>query len=310
MANPMEDWFFKLIGNEDIEHITYLLDCFLKFEKPIQGLQYLPTELNQLSKEKKLSIVDLMFKDSLGRYFIIEMQKFPFENLVDRLQYNAAKVLSRSLIVSQKYGELKDVYTICFLNYDLFVGDNNYVSWLLFHRDGEVQYPKGKLHFLFVEIKKWEKLGKFDSDDIRSYWLLFFTNPQLLKRMIELMTPEQEERFNQFCKIVALWDTTQYTEAQLRGYEHYIDEVRFTNGIKFQEYQRGIKEGIEKGERKGERKGEKKGIEKGFDLGLEITMEILYFLKEERLSISEIAIKFNVSIEKVENIKKKFNSIF
>ena len=151
---------------------------------------------------------------------------------------------------------------------------------------------------MFVEIKKWEKLGKFDSDDIRSYWLLFFTNPQLLKRMIELMTPEQEERFNQFCKIVALWDTTQYTEAQLRGYENYIDEMRVTNSIKQQEYDRGIE------------KGEKKGIEKGFDLGSEITMEILYFLKEERLSISEIAEKFNVSIEKVENIKKKFNSIF
>ena len=305
MANPMEDWFFKLIGNEDIEHITYLLNCFFKFEKPIQDLQYLPTELNQLSKEKKLSIVDLMFKDPLGRYFIIEMQKYPFENLVDRLQYNAAKVLSRSLIVSQKYGELKDVYTICFLNYDLFVGDNNYVSWLLFHREGEAQYPKGKLHFLFVEIKKWEKLGKFDIDDIRSYWLLFFTKPLILKRMIELMTPEQEEQLNQFAKIVALWDTTQYTEAQLRGYEHYIDEVRVTNGIKFQEYQRGIREGIEQGIEK----GEKKGIEKGFDLGSEITMEILYLLKEDRLSINEIAKKFNVSIEKVEKIEKMFKSI-
>jgi predicted transposase YdaD len=88
----------------------------------------------------------------------------------------------------------------------------------------------------------------------------------------------------------------------LRGYEHYIDEVRFTNGIKFQEYQRGIREGIEQ--------GIEQGIEKGLEIGSEITMEILYFLKEERLSISEIAKKFNVSIEKVENIKKKFNSIF
>jgi predicted transposase/invertase (TIGR01784 family) len=302
MANPMGDRFFKMLGFFNIEHISYLLNSFLKFEEPVEGLEYFPTELIPLIKENKLSIVDLMFRDSLGRYFIIEMQQYPFENLVDRLQYNAAKVLSRSLAVSQKYGELKDVYTICFLNYNLFLEDNNYISWLLFQREGEHKVARGKLHFLFVEIKKWEKLGKFDSDDIRSYWLLFFTNPQLLKSMIELMTPEQEERFNQFCKIVALWDTTQYTEAQLRGYEHYIDEMRVTNSIKQQEYDRGIE--------KGEKKGIEKGIEKGFDLGSEITMEILYFLKEERLSISEIAEKFNVSNEKVENIKKKFNSIF
>jgi len=306
----MRDRFFKLLGFLDIEHITNLLNSFLKFEKSVEGLEYFPTELIPLLKENKLSIVDLMFRDSLGRYFIIEMQQQPFKNLVDRLQYNAAKVLSRSLAVSQEYTELKDVYTICFLNYNLFLDDNNYISWLLFHREGERQVARGKLHFLFVEIKKWEKLGKFDSDDIRSYWLLFFTNPQLLKRMIELMTPEQEERFNQFCKIVDLWDTTQYTEAQLRGYEHYIDEVRFTNGIKIQEYQRGIREGIEKGIEQGIEKGIEQGIEKGLELGSEITIEILYFLKEERLSISEIAEKFNVSIEKVENIKKKFNSIF
>ena len=72
----------KLIGNENIEFVQYLLNCFLKFEKPIEELHYQPTELNPLSKEKKLSIVDLMFKDALGRYFIIEMQQYPFENLV------------------------------------------------------------------------------------------------------------------------------------------------------------------------------------------------------------------------------------
>ncbi len=70
----MDDWFFKLIGNENVEYVKYLLNCFLKFENPIEELHYQPTELNPLSKEKKLSIVDLMFKDALGRYFIIEMQ--------------------------------------------------------------------------------------------------------------------------------------------------------------------------------------------------------------------------------------------
>lgn len=290
----MDDWFFKLIGNENVEYVKYLLNCFLKFENPIEELHYQPTELNPLSKEKKLSIVDLMFKDALGRYFIIEMQQYPFENLVDRLQYNAAKVLSRSLIVSQKYAELKDVYTICFLNYDLFVGDNNYVSWLLFHREGEAHFPKGKLHFLFVEIKKWEKLGKFNEDDMRSYWLLFFTKPLILKRMIELMTPEQEERFNQFCKIVALWDTSQYTEAQLRGYDHYIDEIRVTNSIKLEEYEKGIE----------------KGIEKGVELGVEITFKVVNHLKNTTLSIHEIAEKFNITVQQVEHIKNQMNLFF
>lgn len=293
-----DDWFFKLLGIADIEHIAYLLNCFYTFEKPIEHLKYLPTELIPLSKKEKMSIVDLMFTDDLGRYFIIEMQQYPFQDLVDRLQYNAAKILSRSLVVAQKYGELKDVYTICFLNYELFSGDNNYISRLSFHREGEAQISRGKIHFLFVEIIKWENLGKFDTNDIRSYWLLFFTKPHILKRMIELMTPEEEKQFNQFCKIVALWDTTQYTEAQLRGYDHYIDEIRVTNSIRFEEYEKGIEKGIEK------------GVEKGLELGVEITFKVVTDLKNSSISINEIAEKYNITVQQVEHINNQMNLFF
>jgi predicted transposase/invertase (TIGR01784 family) len=114
--DPKSDYLFKRLFAENPNLLIDLLNAVLPLEDPIANIEYLPNELTPHEQDAKLSIVDVRCVDGFGRHFIVEMQMAFQTFLHKRMMYNASKVLSRQLAKTQKYDEIGNVYTLCFID--------------------------------------------------------------------------------------------------------------------------------------------------------------------------------------------------
>ena len=103
-------------------------------------------------------------------------------------------------------------------------------------------------------------------------------------------------------------ETKNFTPEQIRGYELYIDNMRsyVTNMSEAMRegMEKGIKTGKKEGIAEGKAKGKAEGIAEGRIQIMDNTFSILDALKENKLSIEQIAEKYNVNIHYVQQLKK------
>jgi predicted transposase YdaD len=104
------------------------------------------------------------------------------------------------------------------------------------------------LHFTFVEIRKWLEFGKFDKDDPKDAWMLFFTQPEAMK---QIYTPEEKAKLKDMFEAVNAWDLTQYTETELLVMHKKIDIMLTTELVAEVSFGEGLQAGIEEGKEEG-----------------------------------------------------------
>lgn len=82
--------------------------------------------------------------------------------------------------------------------------------------------------WLFIELPKWKKSFNFKPLHKRDLWLTFLSDPSKLKNMY---TKEEIDKFEELSEALDLINASQYTEAQIRGIEHYLDSMRYNNTL-------------------------------------------------------------------------------
>lgn len=97
------------------------------------------------------------------------------------------------------------------------------------------------LHFTFVEIRKWLEFGKFDKDDPKDAWMLFFTQPEAMK---QVYTPEEKAQLKDLFEAVNAWDLTQYTETELLVMHKKIDIMLTTELVAEVSFEEGKQQGL------------------------------------------------------------------
>jgi predicted transposase/invertase (TIGR01784 family) len=308
MSNTRDDWFIKFLLTHDLDFLTFFLNSFHTLHLPVAGLMHYPTEQISESNQEKITIVDVCCVDQYGRFFIIEMQKQNFTNFIERIILNANKINSRQLKKGKGYQKLMPVYTLCLVDENIFPEKDSWMHDIFFTRTTAIGAQLGNQSFKIIELKKWRKIGKFDKENPQSYWLTFFTDPLKLKQILKGMTPEEIKKFDKFFDIVSLWDTTQYTEAQLRGYDKYIDELLYTDAIKQEMEKRGLKKGMRKGLSQGREEGLSQGREEGKVEGEKLALEKILLLIEDiksgLYSNQQLSEKHNVSLEYIQKLKE------
>ena len=173
------------------------------------------------------------------------------------------------------------------------------------------------------------KTGKFDVDDIRDTWMLFFTKPEKMK---DVFTPEQRKRYEELWEAVDAWDLSRYTERELWvmdkqfqdmwTHESYVEiyrdegrEAGLQQGLE-QGREQGREEGLEDGRREGRDLGLREGLElgllkgledgrqKGFDDGVEGVLGALQHLKENpSVTDGELMVRFRISEESLKRVR-------
>ena len=130
---------------------------------------------------------------------------------------------------------------------------------------------------------------------------MYLSDPNMFSKFL---TEKELARYNEISEAIEVLETKNFTPEQIRGYELYIDNMRSYVTNMSEARREGMEQGMEEGKKEGIAEGKEKGIAEGRNQIMDNTFAILDELKEKKLSIEQIAEKYNVSIEYVQQLKK------
>lgn len=122
--NRINDYFFKnLMGNEKRCALTLrFLNLILNRsgDNEFKTVQFLNTENDPLTQDKKLSILDIKASVDDKSFIDIEVQVARQNYMAKRSMYYLSRMYSEQMIKNQNYDELKPVIGINLLDFNLF----------------------------------------------------------------------------------------------------------------------------------------------------------------------------------------------
>jgi len=286
--NPFTDFGFKKLFGTELNKdllIAFLNDVILPENKKIQDLTYKSAEFMGQTESDRKAIFDLYCISASGERFIVEMQKAKQNYFKDRSVYYASFPIQEQALKKDWNYKLNEVYTVGILD---FVFDarqkDKEVRHVVKLRDQNCQVFYDKLTFIYLEMPNFTKTEE-ELETNYDKWLYALKNlPDLEDRPAKL-----KERI--FKRLFEAAEIAKYNPEEKIKYEQSIKVYR--------DLKNSIDTAFDDGIIEGEKIGIEKGIEKGKIDG------IIKALKMNILTIEQIALTFNVSIEFVQKIKSE-----
>ena len=118
------DWAIKRLLRQKANFgvLEGFLTVFLG--EPITIVELLESEGNQLSEDDKLKRVGIKVRNGKGEIIIIEVQNTRELYYLERILYGVAKAITEHIHLGDSYNEVKKVYSISILYFDLGVGND------------------------------------------------------------------------------------------------------------------------------------------------------------------------------------------
>lgn len=147
------DWAIKRLLRQKANFgvLEGFLTVFLNEEVKI--IDILESEGNQMTSDDKFNRVDIKAKNSKGEIIIVEVQNTSELYYLERVLYGVAKAITEHINLGNSYKEVKKVYSISILYFDLgkgsdyiYIGQNHFVG--LHTKDQLVISSKEKDNFV------------------------------------------------------------------------------------------------------------------------------------------------------------------
>ena len=256
------DWAAKrLLRNKANYAVLEGLVTVLLGEK-ISIIEMLESESNQDSANDKFNRVDIKAKDSKGDIILIEIQLTREWYYLQRVLYGVSKTITEHISLGAKYEEVKKIYSINILYFDLGKGSD-----YLYH---------GTTTFIGVHTKDELIVRKRDKDAIRTCSPTEIFPEYFLIRVNEFnevaKTPIEE--WMDFLKNNHIKDNTetpglreakeqlrvlQMNDAERKAYDNYLDTIRTQDSVLDTYRTEGLLEGRMIGREEGRAEGREEG---------------------------------------------------
>ena len=256
------DWAAKrLLRNKANYAVLEGLVTVLLGEK-IAIIEMLESESNQDSANDKFNRVDIKAKDSKGDIILIEIQLTREWYYLQRVLYGVSKTITEHISLGSKYEEVKKIYSINILYFDLGKGSD-----YLYH---------GTTTFIGVHTKDELIVRKRDKDAIRTCSPTEIFPEYFLIRVNEFnevaKTPIEE--WMDFLKNNHIKDNTetpglreakeqlrvlQMNDAERKAYDNYLDTIRTQDSVLDTYRTEGLLEGRMIGREEGRAEGREEG---------------------------------------------------
>lgn len=202
-------------------------------------VELLDTESNKDTKDDKYNRVDIKAKNSKGEIILVEIQQTRERDYLQRMLYGVAKTITEHMSSGKAYENVKKVFSINILYFDLGEGSD-----YLYHGQMELRgvhdgdtlkltaHERDELRVLSPEDVFPEyfviRVNKFDKGVIDSYleeWMDYLKNERINPETTAPGLKEARERL----------DLLMMSDEERRSYEHYIDTlVRDTDVLQTQ----------------------------------------------------------------------------
>jgi len=251
-VNPLSDAGFKALlcdpANKPV--LIGMLNAFLPPDRMVEDLEYATTEIPGLTLAGKASRVDLRCTDTLGRSFIVEVQRSPQPNFFRRCVYYASRIyaLGARRGDGQRY-DILPVYLVALLDRgfgfrrDPSEWEGRYVSRYTFREKETGQVEDETISIIFVELDRFGKEEFGECAGAAEEWCW------MLKNMWRLH-PSAEELREVYCRFEGVLGA-----GEIAGFSKEKRAKYDADMITERDYYNILETAKQEGEAKGEEKG-------------------------------------------------------
>lgn len=293
------DWAIKRLLRQkaNFDVLDGFLTVFLN--QKVKVIEILESESNQQDATDKFNCVDIKAKDEKGDIIIVEVQNTTELYYLERILYGVAKAITEHIDLGNSYKEVKKIYSISILYFDLgkgsdylYVGQNNFVG---VHTKDQLQ----------VNAKERGTIVKKSPSDIFPEYILVRVNEfnkvavTPLEEWIEYLKNGEIRPDTQAPGLQEARKKLQYysmNDADRLAYDKHIDSVMIQNDVLESARDEGLAQGMAQGMAQGIEKGIAQGIEKGIAQGIEQGAQ------REKIALAKKLIAKGLSIPEISEI--------
>ena len=314
------DWAIKRLLRQkaNFDVLDGFLTVFLN--QKVKVIEILESESNQQDSTDKFNRVDIKAKDEKGDIIIVEVQNTTELYYLERILYGVAKAITEHINLGNSYKEVKKIYSISILYFDLgkgsdylYVGQNNFIG---VHTKDQLQVnakEKGTIvkkspsdifpEYILVRVNEFNKVAVTPLEE----WIDYLKNGEIRPDTQAPGLQEARKKLQYYSM----------NDADRLAYDKHIDSVMIQNDVLesardeglAQGMAQGMAQGIEKGIAQGIEKGMAQGIEKGMAQGIEKGMaqgalrEKLFLAKkllDKGLSLQEVSELTNLPVDELQ----------
>ena len=224
------DWAIKrLLRNKaNFEVLEGFLSVLLKEDLKIEDI--LESESNQQTVDDKYNRVDILVKNQKGELVIVEIQNQNELDYFQRMNYGTAKAVSEHISIGEEYVNVKKVYSVNIVYFDLGQGED-YVYY------GKTDF-RGihKEDKLFLSDKQKEAFQKIEPSQLFPEYYLIKVNSfdDIAKDSLDewiyyLKNDEIKDNFKAkgIAKAKELLVADKLSDEEYRQYDRYLENLRY-----------------------------------------------------------------------------------
>jgi hypothetical protein len=226
------DWAIKrLLRNKaDFSVLEGFLTELLKDDISIQSI--LESESNQKIDTDKFNRVDLLVKNSKDELVIIEIQNENEFDYFHRMAYGTSKVITEYISVGEPYKNIKKVYSINIVYFDLGQGEDyiyhGKTDFIGLHTSDKLKLSSEQTELLGGKIEPFQifpeyyviKVNNFNdvAKDSLDQWIYYFKNNEI------------KDNFNAkgIDKAKELWRVDSLPDDERKKYLRHIEDLHYS----------------------------------------------------------------------------------
>ena len=313
------DWAIKRLLRQkaNFDVLEGFLTVFIGEEVKI--VEILESEGNQQTQDDKFNRVDIKARNSKGEIILVEVQNTSELYYLERILYGVAKAITEHIHLGDTYKEVKKVYSISILYFDigkgadyLYVGQNKFIG---VHTNDQLVITakeKGALvqkspaeifpEYILVRVNEFDKVAVTPLEE----WVAYLKSGVIKENTTAPGLQEARKKLQYYSM----------TDAERYAYDEHLNAVMIQNDVLGNAREEGLAEGraegLTQGRAEGLTQGRAEGLTQGRAEGLtqgraegraEAKKDIVKSMLSNGLSVEQAAKYSGLTVEEVESIK-------
>lgn len=297
------DWAIKRLLRQkaNFDVLEGFLTVFIGEEVKI--VEILESEGNQQTQDDKFNRVDIKARNSKGEIILVEVQNTSELYYLERILYGVAKAITEHIHLGDTYKEVKKVYSISILYFDigkgadyLYVGQNKFIG---VHTNDQLVITakeKGALvqkspaeifpEYILVRVNEFDKVAVTPLEE----WVAYLKSGVIKENTTAPGLQEARKKLQYYSM----------TDAERYAYDEHLNAVMIQNDVLGNAREEGLAEGRAEGLTQGRAEGLTQGRAEG---RAEAKKDIVKSMLSNGLSVEQAAKYSALTVEEVESIK-------
>lgn len=297
------DWAIKRLLRQkaNFDVLEGFLTVFIGEEVKI--VEILESEGNQQTQDDKFNRVDIKARNSKGEIILVEVQNTSELYYLERILYGVAKAITEHIHLGDTYKEVKKVYSISILYFDigkgadyLYVGQNKFIG---VHTNDQLVITakeKGVLvqkspaeifpEYILVRVNEFDKVAVTPLEE----WVAYLKSGVIKENTTAPGLQEARKKLQYYSM----------TDAERYAYDEHLNAVMIQNDVLGNAREEGLAEGRAEGLTQGRAEGLTQGRAEG---RAEAKKDIVKSMLSNGLSVEQAAKYSGLTVEEVESIK-------